>query len=1648
MKSKIFKLSLVLLIIIALVSTNFIVVGANLISYAVDESTLLTKTNSENVAFSTYFKNENGEKVTKASQDINLDGLKLFLKVDVKKEGYFTGGEVKLENSNFKFTNSVKSEYVNSSSESKLTLNQINAGSSIEIEVPIQYGKTLISNEKISADSLEKESTIQLTGIYKDSTEQNVSIIGTRTVTLSLTDNSSDSNTTNELSLITNRKLTNTEGKEKRILQFSLKLGLQNNTYPINKINAQLNVPKLNGKDPNVECKVNQNSTNDYNYNYENNIITINLENKANEQNNIIWKNSGYEEVILTYTYDDTQSKFNDETVTSKVNLTLYNGKNIIAQDSSAVVNEKEVIDMNSVVTLGINEGTTREGMDGIYKGSLNAGENEEYYSNLKIDVNATDIANTVSVIEEASKFNTNGGNVASQFKTTYISKKQIINVLGEDGILTIQTKDTNAKQVIATIDKTSQEDENGNINITYPTEISAIEIVTTKPVKVGTIELKSNKEILASSYEKESKITKIENIETSVHGTYNVYNSGNNSLDSNSLPIIKEQKGLQELKDTKTQAKLEINKDSLSTMTINKNVEIKVILVSNSPKYDLYKNPSIQIELPSDTTNIDVNYITKVYGDEFTNIIPKKGVINGKQVIQITLEGEQNKYKDVAIEGTTIIINANITLNNKATNKDDKYTMTYTNEKATSYDNNAIDEVPVSVVSPKGLITTNDIDALEIQTIGDEEKITKNLEKGVSGKTLIVNSQIINNNENEINNLQILGDFGTNGTLTINGEDKENNVNAQLKSAISIEGVDTTKIKVYYSENAKATNDLTNKENGWKDNITDVAKTEKYLITVTNMAITESINVKYDIEIPANLDYNKQMYEGYVATYTDTKTGTNQQINSTIIELSTGKGPQAETKLTASIAGEEADKNEEVKKGEIIKYTANITNTGSEDIKNAKISSNIPEGTSLVESTTDGYKDVNSNQTELTIDSLKAGETTTKSFEVKVDSNAKEGNEIKETVNLMYGEVTKTSNEVLNTVSKDSENAVSVTITDNTKGQVQYIAGEIVDYVATLKNTTNSTIQNLELKWNLGDGLTLTTQRIVDSKKDVDVKNNVKIDSIAAGEQIQVYGAFKVEKTTTAKDINIYATAIYNGNEYRSNGSIIKIITTDNCDVKLSANSENAYVKAGENIVYTIKIKNNNAIDLSNVYITDEIPSNLTVQAVNVIDNTGKETKIENTNNNVYVSLNLAKQEEKTVQVKTLVDYKENAEEDVKITNQATVEPSASATLKTNEVSHILEQTKSVNENNNSNNTNTQNNGTNNQSTTEQTYKISGIAWIDNDSNGQMDDIETMKSGISVKLVDITTNQVAKNASGNEITSTTDNSGFYTLSDIPKGQYIVVFDYNSSEYILSEYKKQGVDDSKSSKVINKTLNINNEEKTYAVTDTITVNGENIANINIGMKKSEKFDLKLDKYISKVMVQNKEGTKSYNFNNETLAKIELNSKSVNGTTVIIEYNIVVTNVGEIEGYAKNIADYLPSDLKFSSELNKDWYQSGNNVNSNSLSNQKISAGESKQLKLTVTKTMNEDNTGLINNMAEIAESYNEQGTTDINSTAGNKKQGENDMGSAYVIISIKTGSPILYTTLIIIVIAAIGAGVYFIKKKTLKQDNKKESRKI
>lgn len=183
-------------------------------------------------------------------------------------------------------------------------------------------------------------------------------------------------------------------------------------------------------------------------------------------------------------------------------------------------------------------------------------------------------------------------------------------------------------------------------------------------------------------------------------------------------------------------------------------------------------------------------------------------------------------------------------------------------------------------------------------------------------------------------------------------------------------------------------------------------------------------------------------------------------------------------------------------------------------------------------------------------------------------------------------------------------------------------------------------------------------------------------------------------------------------------------------------------------------------------------------------------------------------------------------------------------------------------------------------------------------------------------------------------------------------------------------------------------------------------------------RKIEKFDLSLDKYIEKVDITDETGTQTITRTDSDtdLLKIEIPRQKINSSEVEITYVLKVTNVGNEEGYAKEITDIIPDGLKFIGDENI-WSINGNVATTKVLSNQLIKPGESKEVRIDF-KWILAEGAGTKTNFGSITESYNEKGLQDT--TKDNSD--EEDM-----IVSIKTGGDIIYisSTLGFIAIAIV-----------------------
>ncbi len=320
--------------------------------------------------------------------------------------------------------------------------------------------------------------------------------------------------------------------------------------------------------------------------------------------------------------------------------------------------------------------------------------------------------------------------------------------------------------------------------------------------------------------------------------------------------------------------------------------------------------------------------------------------------------------------------------------------------------------------------------------------------------------------------------------------------------------------------------------------------------------------------------------------------------------------------------------------------------------------------------------------------------------------------------------------------------------------------------------------------------------------------------------------------------------------------------------------------------------------------------------------------------------------------------------------------------------------------------------------------YSIGGFVWKDSNKNGKFDDDEERLSGITVKLFNAETNSIVKDENGNNLYATTDNEGKYVFEDVSIGKYLVLFEYDVDNYSVTTYKKELVSDDVNSDVVVKEVSIDGVEKTVAVTDILELENADKLYVNMGLVEKEKFDLSLDKSITKITVKYDGFYKEYDYKETKLAKVDIPAKKMQGAQIQVDYQIKVTNEGNVKGYVNEVADYLPDGFEFDNGLNNDWKYENGILKNTSNSGITLDVGQSKVFTLHLTKTLDENSTGKYENSAEILNSNSVNGTTDIDSTNGNKVTTEDDYSKAELLISIKTGA-VTYIGIILLLIGIL-----------------------
>lgn len=1683
--SKLFKKIIALIMVIVLMSANLAVLGEFTIANALSNEELneqTSKTNHKNVEFNSYFYGGTHNQTF----DIGSEDAKLYLNVKVNNVGYLENGTVEFQNANFKLKDGIENENIQSidSENNKIVLNKLNNGSDITIELPIE----ILNKDNVSLDYFAKEGTTKLTGNYVDG-EGKANAIEKEVINKLSWRGTAEAELKVETTKYVPYKINDTYGV---MLQTKVNSGVKDSTLPIKNTSVELSVPEINGTKPSiVTATANKTeatngktdglefTNSNYSYDMESGKVTLNV---SNLQDSISWKKNALDEYLVTYlfegkeVYDYVMANGIDTNVTVVSNINVYNNE-------ETNITKNTNLEIKYTEKLGTISDYEVQASKDISKGYVYANyeakeKNEtEYTTKYIATVNSSKLTTGLEFTQEYDKFVTaeeqegyttiDGKNYAYN-KRVEISQAIFNKILGEDGEITV--KDANGTELGKINKDTKLENGVYSLDIASKNNNKLI-ITTTAPVTEGKLEISVIKALKGEIDYSKEQMQNFNSIKVELKGKSDI-------TTVNEVAKIA-------LKEPETKVELELNKKDLTTVLTNENVEIRAVLDTSSTYNALFKDSTLKITLPSYIENVNLKSANILLDNGLEVKSAKLSEENGHKVITVELEGNQTEYAiNAEYKGAIVVLNTDLTTDTLTPSGSDKVTLQYTNKNETATKPNGTVSENVTFVAPNGVVAASGVSgykegAQDILSISDSQ-INVEVDTYSAKRTATISGTLINNYSNDISKVSVLGRIPAQGNKKIDtDEDLGSTFTMPLSAGITLSDVDAANYKVYYSDNANAGSSLSDTNNGWSE--TARTSSKSFLIVFNDeykISAGSRINFSYSVEIPENLVPNNNTYAMYKIYYTN-----NSEIGampenkvSSIIGFSTGTGPEAEITLSTA--------TEVVREEQIVEMTATVKNTGDKALENAKLKITAPEGTvhTEIEEGASAYTDSEERVKTISLGNIAAGQTVTARYELRIEK----GTVTTVTTNPDDGEVEIIEHKYPG--DKEVQNVVSL-IADNVTGELQSSPftftvlegdlriinapdtyesetlrkGKIIRYNTTIENVSNDKdLSNVTLNLNFPEGIKVREVYYSDSKVTSNkITDGVTIDgnnvSVNVGElkslrafmnsdqgqntgdepvdinlrtKTYVYIEFEVEDFYG--DLTTIMTAKADGiNEQYSN---VRRFHAEKVELSIEqAELEKQYIKEGTEYSYNFTIKNNGKIDSVTNKMEMTIPEGLSFVKATYTYNGETKTLGRASDGKFTITIpEMAAGTSATVEVTVKADMLPD-KNDKEIKTVATLEAIGFDKITSNEVTAIIEY-----------DPNASHGGGDNPSAPNR-YKIAGTAWIDEDLDGQRDSSEPTVANMQVILLNKDNSAIVKDPDTNEdkITTTSDN-GTYQFDNLPNGEYVVVFVYDSSNYSLTQYHKEGVNDRFNSDAIDVNLTLNGERRIAGITDVLTINGENVRNIDIGLYTANKFDLRLDKYVNKITLTTPTiGTRVDEYGKDTkVAKVEVLERNVGQSSAVIEYKIAVTNEGSVPGYVSKIVDYLPEKVNFSTELNPDWYLSENgNIYNASLANEVINPGETKEVTLLVSIRITEDLLDTLDNNAEIYESYNELGLQDIDSTAGNKVTSEDDMSKAEVVVSLVTGKIITYTAIILGVVALLGFGIYEIKKRVLDKKN-------
>ena len=1649
-------------LVFVMCSTNTLYVAKNAFVYASQELDIESHTNVKDVDANILLVN-NGQKAKNIIADVSKSDQKIVGTISMRREGYIQKGEIEIVGQNsrvFSIENPNNNSVIEKVEGNKITLNRF-SGTTVNFELPLKY----VYEGNISKDILSNNLTAKFRATYV-SPEGNVEEVSKD---ISLNIEWVEERKPEVKAEIIKYVKTNTEKGNNVVIQtvIDVKNGATTKNLPIEKLSVSSIQPSLEGKLPdkvnvsllstkgvNEELPLDQKEEN-VKYNNLDGTLNVDIENKMSEDKTYA-KGNGITKLLVTSVYENVQNLKDEYNIALNIKAQekLLNSNNTYNAEYTGSANLSKPL--GSLISASYETDKTSMSKGKLYMNSISEQKSDvEFNNKLNINTSIANINGTLEINDNLPYYNDNKQNYENgmSYKNVKVSKQEFENILGKDGKLELLD---DKGQLIATIDSSSKlEDENYVIDL--KDNVKTINYRSSKILKEGNIIIKESRKITTSRY----PINLLKDLnKLSFDKQVNVVINNNGKEEK---VKIADAISSVELLNTKTKATLRTNKQELYSVVENNDVEFVIELNNNKEESDIYGTSVYEIVLPNNIKDIKIKDTNILYGEglkiENTSVYTR----DGKKVIRVLVSGvQQSVNKGHLTNGTNLVVNTDISVDEETPKQEIQYNLVYSNVNATTYEQaaefmlgsqneafrrfgNGIASTKAKIASPEGLVVANryknysDVGA-EVVTIkqGNKDAILK---AGDKARTISKQVLMINNLNTELPNARLLGRLPVEGVVNVEtGQSLNNNLNITLASGIN--KVDNSNIgyDVYYSENVNATVDLNNAQNGWTKNPNDLSKVKSYMIAFKESIKPGQVNkFNLNLNLPANIDYNKSAVgTDQVIFDVNTAKGVEQYTSwSDMIRLTTGEGVSLSGKITPEV--------KKVEQGKEVRYTYEVKNEAKTlKAKNVENYVESPAGFELVKIETPTKEIPFSRDSDGNIkfgmEDIEAGESRqvrltfkaigTQGLELKIRTRAEGTTVVKET-----------RAEKVDVAVKEAELELKARGTvkeEDMKGADKYKENSepTFELLANRNFILDTKINNVKVKLKTSDNL-----QIQDIQKD---SSNTNINKINDRE----YEISNIDLTKARTfDIKTKVATIPQGKNYTPisliaeiyndkgelidqkeyTGYIVKAIIT----MEQSIDKNKTYVEENEKIEYTYKVKNEGSTTAygkllfkapeGSKIISESGAIKTVTKELNLEPNETKEIKIQvelgknNGVDRVSISANAELYDEygqkiyETNPITQIVEKNSDTRRKEDLVRQGKLKLTEEEMKSLGIAATRQEEQKLV-----------------------RNYEISGKAWDDINKNGVYDEGERPLANIVAKLVENGKNRVIK-------TVLTDDTGKYTFSEVPNGEYSVMFEFEDKKYSPTVYKKNNIEDSK----VSDALGVNRQETTkqVAVSDAIKINFQSKSDENLGLVNNTNFDMALKGEISKLRVVN--GDKKDEITTKevesTVNKFKVSPFTSGNSKVEVDYKLIAKNEGNVPGKITKIGAYKNKDEKI---LTASWKEeTGELAVTKELENIELKPGEEKEITVTVETTMDKVLNKVLSNRFEILGTTNNLGVKDINSVEGNNSTNENDNVALDVIVNKD------YTIILLAIFAVIAAVAISFREKIMKLFKKKENTK-